>query len=214
MDNAAGLQLSKAKIRIVNSIEGFEFLGFQIISIKNQDKGVDKVKIHSSRAVIALTVQRIRKLIQKNRSSSSYFLINLLSVRIVGWANYFRYSKCIQDFSKIDYLIFNKMRAWVFRRKSKGLRARTKMKLKFFPARSVYRFGGKDYKNNWIVTGKTLIKGKMKENFLPKMVWVPSGHYFPIKENASPYDGNYLYWAQRMEKYSGFNHKIFKLRRI
>lgn len=214
LDNEAGLELSKAKTRIVNSTEGFEFLGFQIISIKSQDKGVYKVKIHPSRASKTRIIQRIRKLIQENRSASSYSLITLLSSRIIGWANYFRYSECIEDFSKLDYLIFNQIRAWVFRRKSKGLRSRTKLKLKYFPEGQTYRFRGKNYQNNWILTGKTLIKGESKENFLPKMVWVSSGQHVKIKGNASPYDGNHIYWAKRTEKYSGYNHRISKLIRI
>ena len=214
LDNEVGLQLSKAKTTIVNSTEGFEFLGFHIISIKKHDRDAYKVKIHPSRASKARIIQRTRKLIQKNRSASSYSLINLLSSRIIGWANYFRYSECIEDFSKIDYLIFNQIRAWVFRRKSKGLRARTKLKLKYFPEGKTFRFRGKDYNNNWILTGKTLIKDKLKENFLPKMRWVQSAQYVKIKDNASPYDGNHLYWSLRTEKYSGYNHRISKLIRI
>ena len=214
LDNEAGLKLSKANTKIVNSTEGFEFLGFQIISIKDKKNGKFKVKIHPSKTSKAKIVSRVRELIQKNKSASSYALINLLSSRIIAWANYFHYSECSQDFSKIDYVIFNQIRAWVFRRKSKGLRSRTKLKLKYFPEGKTYGFRRKNYTNNWILTGKTLKNGKMKHNFLPKMVWVGSSQYVKIKDDASPYDGNHLYWAQRTEKYSGFNHRISKLIRI
>jgi RNA-directed DNA polymerase len=215
LDNEAGLKLSKAKTMIVNSTKGFEFLGFQIISIKKQSTEEYKIKIHPSRASKALIIQRIRKLIQENKSASSYSLNNLLSSRIIGWANYFHFSECNKDFSKLDYIIFNQIRAWVFRRKSKGLRSRMKLKLKYFPEGKIYRFRGKDYKNNWILTGQTLDKGgKWKENFLPKMVWVGSSQHVKIKGNASPYDGNHLYWAKRAEKYSGFSHRVSKLIQI
>jgi RNA-directed DNA polymerase len=215
LDNEAGLKLSKAKTRIVNSTEGFEFLGFHIISIKNQSTGEYKIKIHPSRASKSSIIQRIRKLIQENKSASSYSLIHLLASRIIGWANYFCFSECNKDFSKMDFTIFNQIRAWVFRRKSKGLRSRTKLKLKYFPEGKSYRFREKDFKNKWVLTGQTLNKGeKVKENFLPKMVWVGSSQHVKIKGNASPYDGNHLYWAQRTEKYSGFSHRISKLIRI
>lgn len=214
LDNEVGLELSKAKTRIVNSTEGFEFLGFQIISIK-LSSGAYKVKIHPSRRSIARIIQRTHDIIQRNRSASSFSLINLLNSRIIGWADYFRYSECSQDFSKIDYLIFNQVRAWVFRRKSKGLRSRTALKLKYFPEGKSYHFRGKDYKNNWILAGKDLTKyGKLQENFLLKMTWVGSAQYVKIKGKASPYDGNHLYWAKRAEKYSGFNHRVSKLIRI
>jgi hypothetical protein len=215
LNNEAGLELSKAKTRITNSTEGFEFLGFQIISIKRQSSEEYKVKIHPSKGSKIRIIERIRMLIQDNKSASSYSLNIILSRRIIGWANYFRYSECNQTFSKLDYTIFNQIRAWVFRRKSKGLRSRTKLKFKYFPEGKTYNFRGREYKNNWVLNGNTLSKdGVEKSNFLPKMAWVNSAQHIKIKGNASPYDGNHLYWALRTEKYSGFNHRISRLLRI
>lgn len=207
----AGLELSKAKTRIVNSTEGFEFLGFQLISIKSKDSAQYKIKIHPSKASKQRLLDKTRSIIQNNRSASSYNLINLLSPRIIGWANYFKFSECHQDFAKMDYSIYQQVRAWVFRRKSKGLRSRTKLKDKYFPSGHTYVFRGKKYSNNWILVGQTLINGVKNENFLPKMVWVGSSQHVKIKGNASPYDGNNPYWAVRTEKYSGFSHRISKL---
>lgn len=50
----------------------------------------------------------------------------------------------------------------------------------------------------------------MKENFLPKLLWVQSRQYVKIKGNASPYEGNHIYWAKRTEQDFGFNRNIFK----
>jgi RNA-directed DNA polymerase len=180
----AGLELSKAKTRIVNSTEGFEFLGFHLISIKSKDSAQYKIKIHPSKASKQRLLDKTRSIIQNNRSASSYNLINLLSSRIIGWANYFKFSECHQDFAKMDYSIYQQVRAWVFRRKSKGLRSRTKLKDKYFPSGHTYVFRGKKYSNNWILVGQTLINGVKKENFLPKMVWVGSSQHVKIKGNA------------------------------
>jgi hypothetical protein len=39
-------------------------------------------------------------------------------------------------------------------------------------------FRGKNYQNNWILNGKTVIKtSKVEENFLPKMTWVGSAQH-------------------------------------
>ena len=211
LSKEAGLSLSKAKTRIVNSTEGFEFLGFHFISIQKEATSQYKIKIHPSKTSKQRLISRTREIIQKNRSMSSYNLINLLAPKIIGWANYFRFSECQKEFSKMDYLIFQQVRAWVFRRKSKGLRSRTKIKEKYFPTGKTFTFRGKEYSNNWILVGQTLIKGKIKENFLPKMAWVGSSQHAKIKGNASPYNGDHLYWAKRTEKYSGFNHRISKL---
>lgn len=208
-----GLKLSKAKTRIVNSTFGFEFLGFQIISIKTQQNGEYKVKISPSRTSKLQIIQRIRKIIQENKSASSYVLITLLSNIIIRWANYFRFGECQKDFSKIDYIIFKQIRAWVFRRKSKGLRSRDKLKEKYFPRGNSYTFRGNQYQNNWILTGSTSDKEKgiINQNFLPKMSWVSSAQHIKIKGNASPFDGNYSYWAKRTAKYSGFSTKLSKI---
>jgi RNA-directed DNA polymerase len=209
LSEEVGLSLSKAKTRIMNSTEGFEFLGFQIISVNKS--GQYKCKIHPSKSSKKRLISKTREIISKNRSASSYNLIQLLAPRIVGWGNYFRFSECQIDFSKLDYSIFNQLRAWVFRRKSKNLQSRTKLKEKYFPSGKTYVFRGKEYSDNWILAGQSMVKGQKKENFLPKLAWIKSGQHVKIKGNASPYDGNHLYWAKRMEKYSGFNPKISKL---
>jgi len=213
LESQAGLELSKAKTRIINSTEGFEFLGFHFISIKSDNDEKYRIKIHPSKASKSRIIQRTRQIIQDNRSASSYSLITQLSPRIIGWANYFRYSECNLDFGKLDYLIFNQIRAWVFRRRSKGLRSRTDLKEKYFPTGKTFIYKGKKYQNNWILTGQTKSKGgeSVKENFLPKMSWVGSSQHIKIKGNASPYDGNHLYWANRTLRYSGFSTRVSNL---
>lgn len=208
----AGLKLSKAKTRIINSTSGFEFLGFQIISIKTAQKEKYRVKIHPSKESKVRIIKRIRNIIQSNKSASSYSLIIQLSSKILGWANYFHFSECQTTFSNMDYAIFGQIRAWVFRRKSKGLRNRKKIKEKYFPSGKTYTFRGNNYKNNWILTGQTLDKGgNIKQNYLPKMSWVGSTQYIKIKGNASPYDGNHVYWAKRTARYSELSTKISHL---
>lgn len=211
LSEEAGLKLSKAKTRIVNSTNGFELLGFQIISVKLNSTGQYKIKIHPSKSSKERLVSQIRYILQHNRSASSYNLINLITPKMVGWANYFRFSESTKDFSKMDYIIYQQIRAWVFRRKSKGLRARTALKEKYFPSGKTYVFRGKEHSNNWVLVGQTYVKGKKTENFLPKMAWVTSGQHKKIKGTASPYDGNDLYWAVRTEKYSGYSHRISNL---
>jgi RNA-directed DNA polymerase len=186
LSNEVGLSLSKAKTRIINSTEGFEFLGFQLISINKS--GQYKLKIHPSKVSKNRLILKVREIISKNRSASSYNLIQLLTSRIIGWGNYFGFSECETDFSKLDYSIFSQLRAWVFRRKSKGLRSRTKLKEKYFPSGKTYVFRGKEYSDNWILAGQMMIKGQKKANFLPRLSWIKGNQHAKIKINASPYD--------------------------
>jgi len=210
-----GLTLSKRKPRIFNSTSGFEFLGFQIISIRTAQNEEYKIKVRPSKKSKTKIIQCIRKIIQENKSASSYKLITLLSIRIISWAKFFCFGECQKDFSNIDFIIFKQIRAWVFRRKSKGLRSRKKLKENYFPSKNIYIFRGNQYQNNWILTGKTLDKeGKIKKNFLPKMSWVSSAQHIKVKGKASPYDCNYLYWAKRTYNYLGLSNKVCKLIKI
>ena len=212
LSEEAGLSLSEAKTRVVNSTEGFEFLGFRLISVKIKSKDQYTLKIYPSRSSKARLIKQIRFILQKNRAASSYNLIQQLAPRIIGWANYFQYSECSKEFSKMDYIIFQQLRAWVFRRKSKGLRSRKKIKEKYFPTGKVYLFRGKNHANNWVLWGQTKVRqGEIREIFLPKLSWVASRQYTKIKGNASPFNGDHLYWAKRMEKYSGYSHSVCKL---
>lgn len=210
LSEEAGLELSQAKTRIVNSTEGFEFLGFHFISIKSGEEQY-KINIHPSKSSKQRLLTKTRDIIQNNRSASSYNLVRLVTSRIIGWSNYFRYSECQKVFSNMDWAIYQQIRAWVFRRKSKGLRSRTKLKNKYFPSGKTYTFRGKSYSNNWVLVGETVLNGQKKEVFLPKMSWVCSSQYVKIRGNASPYNGDHPYWAVRMEKYSGFGHSLSKL---
>ena len=205
--NDTGITLSKSKIKIINSNEGFELIGFRIITIKNQSTKKYKIKIYPSRSSRISIIHCVHNLIQENKSISVYSLITLLSIKIIVWANYYRFSECKKDLSKIDYFIFNQIRSWILRKKSKGLISGKKIKLKYFPKGNIYNFRGKNFKNNWILNGKTRTKnGGIRENFLPKMVWVNSSKYIKIKAKASPYNDSNLYWTQRLQKYYKFNY--------
>ena len=192
------MSLLKAKIKIINSTEGFEFLGFHLISRQVSDQY--KFKIHPSKYSKQRLIAKTRDIIQNNRSASSYNIISLLAPRIISWANYFQFGEYQKDFSKMDYTIFKQIRTWVFRRKSKGLNTRTKIKEKYFPSSKTFVFRGKKYTNNWILVGKARVKDRKKENFLPKLSWIQSCNNAKIRGTAYPYDCNRLYWSVHMAK--------------
>ena len=187
------LELNEAKTSIVDSNEGFNFLGFSIITIT---RGRPRVKIYPSRKSQATLLMKVRNIIQRNRSASTYNLILTLRPIIIGWANYFRYSECQKVFHKLTHLIHQKLRAWVFRRDTRN--GRMKVKQRYFPSGKTYIFDGTRHQDNWILTGKQLGKdGKMEEIWLPHMVWVKSKKWVKIKADKSPFDGDNVYWAKR-----------------
>lgn len=193
-----GLEINEEKSAIKDSRNGFKFLGFQIIQVRKE--GNYKVKITPSMEKQSALLKKVRKVLQLNKASSSYNLIRTLRPIIIGWANYYRYCECNDTFRKLTNAIFKKIRAWVFRRDTRN--GRKIVKEKYFPSGKTYSFKGKNHKDNWILYGKQKSQnGKISEIFLPHIVWVPSEKFVKVKGDKSPYDGDYIYWGMRLDKY-------------
>lgn len=187
------LEISEAKTSIVDSNEGFDFLGFSIITIT---RGRPRVQIYPSRKSQASLLFKVRNILQNNRSASAYNLILTLRPVIIGWANYFRFSECQKVFHKLTHLIHQKLRAWVFRRDTRN--GRMKVKQRYFPSGKTYIYDGTRHQDNWILTGTQLGKDRiMQEISLPHIVWVKSKKWVKIKADKSPFDGDNVYWSKR-----------------
>ena len=187
------LEIYEAKTSLINSNQGFDFLGFSIITITGDQP---RVKIYPSRNSQVTLLLKVRNIIQKNRSASAYNLILKLRPVTLGWANYFRFSDCQTVFHKLSHLINQKLRAWVFRRDTRN--GRMEVKQRYFPSGKTYIYDGRRHQDNWVLTGKQFGKdGIIRENWLPHLVWVKRKKWVKIKADKSPFDGDNLYWANR-----------------
>jgi len=109
-------------------------------------------------------------------------------------------SDCSRDFKQVEYAFFGQLRAWVFRRKSKGLRSRTAIKEKYFPPNVETTFNGSTHKGNWIFTGQIYKPDGIKETVnLIYPSWVLSGTYIKVEGYKSPFDGDLTYWLNRTQ---------------
>lgn len=206
-----GLEISEEKSKLRDAREGFKFLGFQIIQVR---KGIVrgqkyKVKITPSKDSCLRFLDKVRKTIQAAKAWSSYDLIRVLRPIYLGWANYFRFSECKQVFSKLNFYIFGMLRSWVFRRDTRN--GRKVVKEKYFPSGQTYRFSGQTYSDNWILVGQTKKKDKLVKNFLPQLFWIQSLKYVKINGDKSPFDGDHIYWAKRLAKYSCLPNSTIRL---
>lgn len=203
-----GLEISSEKTKLRKASETFTFLGFQIALVTKQ--GRHRVKITPSKENVKKLTDKTRNIIQNNKSASAYSLIYLLRPIIIGWGNYFRCCECKETFKKVDNILFNQIRAWVFRRAIR--QGRQTVKQKYFPEGRVYNFQNRTYQANWILNGtRTLKGGKPRRTHLTKMAWIASEKYVKIKETASVYDGQHLYWAGRSPRYSNLSTRVCKL---
>jgi RNA-directed DNA polymerase len=206
--NGPRLTLSEEKTSIRNTSNGFNFLGFSCITITRG--GIPRTKIYPSRSSQAKLLLKVREIVINNRSASSYNLILILRPVIFGWANYFKFSECSGCFHKLTHLIFQKLRAWVFRRDTRN--GRMVIKQRYFPSRKSYFFDGSYHQDNWVLNGKQLMNsGKTKENWLPHIVWVKSAKWIKIKGTSSPFDGDNLYWGKRTLNKGSWNTRQRKL---
>lgn len=205
-----GLEISTEKSGLRLASQSFTFLGFQIIYVRNRDTDIFRVKITPSKENTIRLSLKITNIIKHNKASSAYKLINILKPVIIGWGNYFRYCECKETFSKMDNVIWNKIRAWVFRRAVR--QGRKTVKEKYFPTGNEYIFQGRSYKGNWILNGAQELKnGEMNQIHLPKLSWISSQKHVKIKGSASIYDGNDIYWGLRLPKYASLSSRVTTL---
>jgi RNA-directed DNA polymerase len=177
-----GLTISEEKSTIRLASQTFKFLGFQVAYVKTQGKF--RVRITPSKGNVIRIIAKTRKIIQYNKASSAYELIGRLRPVLLGWANYFQFCECKETFSKVDNIVFQQIRAWVFRRAVR--QGRLTVKEKYFPSHQTYKFQNSTYKAQWILNGtKTLKDNKAVTIYLPKLSWIKRKKYVKIKGNES-----------------------------
>lgn len=208
--NECGLELSEEKTSIIHSAEGFDFLGFHLISLKPDEKYI--CRIHISKTSKKKFLTKTRLIFQKYRSASAGNIIAMLNPVITGWCNYFKYCDCVRDFKQVEYAFFGQLRAWVFRRSSKGLKSRQSIKKKYCPSETMVAFNGIKHKGNWILIGQILMRnGKQKKVNLVYPSWIRSSRHIKIRDIKSPFDGDHIYWSKRAQQYGAFNTTEKKL---
>lgn len=204
-----GLEINAEKSALRDGRTGFNFLGFQIIQVRKTTKDRFKTKIQPSRESQMKLLQKVREIIIHNRSISSYMLILKLRPVILGWANYFKYCECKAVFSKLTHLIFQKLRAWVFRRDTRN--GRLKVKESYFPSGRFYTYDSTTHQDNWVLVGRQKNEKKsIQEVYLPHMVWVKSRKHVKVKEDQTPFNRS-IYWAMRSAKHSPYPLRVRNL---
>jgi hypothetical protein len=106
-----GLTLSADKTRITHINEGFDFLG------QNLRKYDGKPLVKPSKKNTHAFLEKVRGIIDANKSVSQTLLIGLLNPVIRGWANYHRHCAAKETFKRIDHEIWRALWQWVNERR-------------------------------------------------------------------------------------------------
>jgi hypothetical protein len=184
------IEVKDYSTKIKSIDQGITILGFQIIRIQCYSKS--KILVKPSKDSIKSILARTRSIIQGSKAKSSYDLVVSLTLATMKWASYFRYSCCRDTFSKVDSVIYQQLRAWVFRRDPKH--GRSFIKQVYFPEGKVYLFQGKSYSSNWILNGvknatvKRTSITELRTNFLPRVAWVTSKRWVRVCQDSSMYN--------------------------
>jgi RNA-directed DNA polymerase len=105
-----GLTLSPDKTRLTHIDEGFDFLG------QNLRKYDGKALVKPSKKNTHGFLEKVRGIIDANKSASQEVLLELLNPVIRGWANYHRHVAAKDTFDRVDHEIWRRLWQWARRR--------------------------------------------------------------------------------------------------
>jgi RNA-directed DNA polymerase len=105
-----GLRLSQTKTRIVHIDQGFDFLGWSFRKYNG------KLLIKPSQKNVKAFYDKVRKVIGDYVGSKQEDLIRVLNPMLRGWAQYHHPIVAKQAFSRMDHLLFWRLKRWAMRR--------------------------------------------------------------------------------------------------
>ena len=186
-----GLNLKEAKTTITHTLHpyegrvGFDFLGFHIrqyVTGPRHSRRGYKTLIRPSKQAQQRHLREIKALIRRYRGSSQAALIAALNPRIRGWAQYYRTCAAKQVFARMDSQVHWKLRKWAkwqnHRKSARWRKARYWRR----DARGVLRFGD-------------------EKGYLLRYDSMPIRRHTKVKSAKSPFDGDWVYWSQRLQRY-------------
>ncbi len=196
-----GLELKPTKTRLTHTLNecgaekpGFNFLGFNIkqFEVGKYQSGTSshgkllgfKTIITPSKEKQKIHYDRVASIINDHKGAPQAALIGNLNPVITGWSNYYSSVVSKEIYSSQDAIMYPKLKRWAERRhpnKSGG-----------WVANKYWQTIGGD---NWVFATKQKGKNPMR---LRKHAETPIVRHVKVKGDASPYNGNLIYWSSRM----------------
>ncbi|EKD09430.1 group II intron reverse transcriptase/maturase [Limnospira platensis] len=205
-----GLEMKPEKTRIchtLNQIEyngrteepGFDFLGFNIRQYlvgkyKSGKTGGaasrligHKTHIKPSKKAVKAHTEVIKGVIKQHKTAPQSALISRLNPIIRGWSNYYSAVVSAETFTKLDHIVWQMLRAWTVSRCGKASHEELR---KYFRPETVKLSNGKERHETWMFQTRDGLH-------LYKHDWTPIVRHTLVRPDATPYDGNWTYWATR-----------------
>lgn len=199
--NGMGLELKPSKTRLVHTLNkyegqeaGFNFLGFNVrqYPVSKYNTGCNtngkslgfKTLITPSKEKVKVHYEQIVGIIEQHKSAPQAALIAHLNPVITGWANYFSTVVSKETYSELDTKVYRKLKSW-------GKRRHPNKSGKWVANKYWQAIDG----DNWVFATPQERKNPMQ---LLKHSATEIRRYVKVKGEASPYDGNLIYWSTRM----------------
>jgi RNA-directed DNA polymerase len=196
-----GLELSQSKTRITHTLHkmpdgtepGFDFLGFTVrqFPVEKHQSGKNtngqrlgfKIIIKPADKKVKLHYEKIVEIIDAHKAAPQAALIKHLNPIIRGWANYYSAVCSKETFSSLDNDLYSKLRRWSHRRHPNKTGAWCVKKYWHTIGNDHWTFATRE-------DGNPLIRRKHSET--------PIVRHTKVKGEASPDDGDLVYWSTRM----------------
>lgn len=208
-----GLELKPSKTRLAHTLNqygvekpGFDFLGFTIRQFpvgKNQSgKNCGsrlgfKTLIKPSETQLQIHAQRIGNIIDAHKGAPQSALIGKLNPVITGWASYYSTVVSKQAYSKQDHLMYLKLRAWAKSRHHNK------------PQRYVVnKYWHTHEGRSWIFASSQQGSNLLR---LHSHKQTPIVRHVKVRGEASPYNGDWIYWSTRMGKHPEVTNTVATL---
>ena len=200
-----GLELKPSKTKLTHTLieidgnVGFEFLGFHIQQHKvgNYRAASNghfnlgfKTLITPSKGKIKTHLAKIAEVIDTHKTAPQAALINKLNPIVRGWSNYYSTVVSKETFNKVDMLTWQKLRAWS-RTRGKGSINKDKY----------WRTVGD---RNWCFSTEDGLE-------LLTHVSTPIVRHIKVKGEASPFNGDWVYWNKRRGESPDTPSRVSKL---
>jgi RNA-directed DNA polymerase len=203
-----GLELKPSKTKLTHTLIetdgtlGFEFLGFHVqqqktgayrCAKKSDGHGTPlgfNTLITPSKAKIKTHLTKIAEVIDTHKTAPQAALISKLNPIIRGWSNYYSTVVSKETFNKVDMLTWQKLRAWA-RKRGKGNINKDKY---WRPVDD----------RNWCFRTEDGLELHTHAN-------TPIVRHIKVKGDASPFDGNWIYWSKRRGEYPETPNRVATL---
>ena len=175
-----GLVLSPEKTKVTHIKEGFDFLGWNIRKYNG------KLLMKPSKANLNAHLEKIREVMNANKTAKQANLIKLLNPILQGWANYHSHVVAKKAFVYVDHAVWSMLWRWAVRRHpNKGAQW---VKKKYFKIHGT---------RNWVFAAtEEKEDGTKREHILLKESDTPIQRHIKISAAANPHDSQ---WEQYFE---------------